>query len=207
MYIDEGLTLQEILTHKSGTLNLQERYDLSITLTSSMLQLSHTPWLQEPWTKTDIVFLRAKNQSAIYRVPVDIEHPYLTREHKQTNATGLQSNQAPNDSSKVVALGIMLLEICHGISIDELLLPEDLGLSNQPTEISYLLAARRWLMAGRSQGEFSSAFYNAILYCLQCFMKPEADLTNQAFSQTVEEKILAPLEEEMNTLLSGPSTR
>ncbi|EXJ78185.1 hypothetical protein A1O3_09346 [Capronia epimyces CBS 606.96] len=101
----------------------------------------------------------------------------------------------------------MLLEICYLRPIEELLVPEDLGPNNQPTEISYLQAARRWLMEKKGKGEFSFAFLNAISYCLQCFMNPYASLSNQAFSKTIEERILVPLEDEMNMLLFGPTDR
>ncbi|EXJ78184.1 hypothetical protein A1O3_09345 [Capronia epimyces CBS 606.96] len=57
-YVDGGASLEDVLTNNG--LDRQEQYNLSITLTSSMLQLSHTPWLQETWSKADIIFLRAK---------------------------------------------------------------------------------------------------------------------------------------------------
>jgi hypothetical protein len=189
---------------KPGTLNQQERYNLSITLTSSLLQLSHTPWLQGTWNKADIIFLRAKDGCPMSGIAVDIKHPYLTREYKQTTTLVRRSSDEPNDSSKVVALGVMLLEICYGLPIEEILRPEDLGPNNRPTEISYLQAARRWLMGKEGTGEFSFAFVKAIRYCLQCFMDPCASLSNQAFSKTIEEHVLAPLEKEMNMLLFGP---
>ncbi|KAL9580258.1 MAG: hypothetical protein Q9203_006375 [Teloschistes exilis] len=158
-YIDGGVTLQDILTKKLGTLSPQERYNLSITLTSSMLQLSHTPWLQETWSKADIIFLKAKDGCTMSGITVDIKHPYLAREHKQTTKLVSQSSGTPNDCSKVVALGIMLLEICYGLPIEELLLPEDLGNDNRPTEILHLQAARRWLISKEGKGEFSFAFH------------------------------------------------
>lgn len=206
-YIDGGVTLQDILTKKLGTLSPQEQYNLSITLTSSMLQLSHTPWLQETWSKADIIFLRAKDEYTKSRITVDIKHPYLAREYKQTTKLVSQSSGTPNDCSKVLALGVMLLEIYYGLPIEELLLPEDLGTDNRPTEISHLQAARRWLMGQEGKGEFSFAFVKAISYCFQCFMNPSASLSCHAFSKTIEEHVLAPLEEEMNMLLFGPSAR
>ncbi|KAF3195663.1 hypothetical protein TWF225_000059 [Orbilia oligospora] len=139
-------TLQDILTKQPGSLSLQERYNLSITLTSSMLQLSHTPWLQEGWSKADIIFLNAKGGRSMPRTKVDIQRPYLTREHKQIATLARKSSGEPNDSSKVLALGIMLLEIWYGLPIEKFMLPDDLGPNNRETEITYLQAARRCVM-------------------------------------------------------------
>lgn len=205
--VDVGVSLEDILMERPGTLSPQERYDLSITLTSSLLQLSHTPWLPETWNKADIIFFRAKDGTALTRIAVDVRHPYLTREHRRTTTTVRRSSGELNDSSKVVALGIMLLEICYGLPIEKLLRPEDLGPNNCATEISHLHAARRWLMGKEGNGEFSFAFVKAISYCLQCFMNPLANLSDQAFSTTIKEHVLAPLEEEMDMLLFGPMAR
>ncbi|EGX52137.1 hypothetical protein AOL_s00043g527 [Orbilia oligospora ATCC 24927] len=172
-----------------------------------MLQLSHTPWLQEGWSKADIIFLNAKGGRSMSRTKVDIQRPYLTREHKQIATLARKSSGEPNDSSKVLALGIMLLEIWYGLPIERLMEPDDLGPNNRETEITYLQAARRCVMDKAGKGDFSFAFIKAISYCLQCFMNPSASLSDLAFSKTIEEQVLAPLEAEMNMLLFGPSVR
>ncbi|KAK6541414.1 hypothetical protein TWF694_007226 [Orbilia ellipsospora] len=204
-YVDGGVSLQEILTTVPGGLSGKEQYDLSLTLASSILQLSHTPWLQESWSKADILFLRAKDQHPGHKVGVDLKHPYLTREHTQATALIRRTTGEPNDSSKILALGIMLLEICSGVPIETLLRPDDLGPNNQPNEISHLQAARRWVMEKQDRGECSYAFIEAISYCLQCFMNPSARLSDLAFSKTIEERVLAPLDTEMNMVLFGPT--
>ena len=101
----------------------------------------------------------------------------------------------------------MLLEICYGLPTENLFRPEDLGPNGEPTEISYLQAAQRCLMKKEFKKGFSFAIVDAISYCLQCFMNPSASLSNQEFSKTIEEHVLAPLENEMNMLLFGTSTR
>lgn len=55
--------------------SMPDFYCLVITLVSSVLQLGETPWLNMPWNRQNIVFLRleAGNHSA-----VDIKYPYLT---------------------------------------------------------------------------------------------------------------------------------
>ncbi|KAF2233970.1 hypothetical protein EV356DRAFT_533270 [Viridothelium virens] len=198
-----GVSLEDILKGKSWTFSQREQYDLSITLVSSLLQLSHTPWLQGTWNKRDIIFFRAKVADSTHGISVDLKHPYLSREHKQKTPLVHCSSGDITDSSKILALGVMLLEMCSALPIEEHLEDGDRGQHDQYTEISHLQAARRWLQ--ESENEFSFAFLAAISYCLQCFMKPRASLSDQAFSQTVEQQVLAPLENERNMLLLGPT--
>ncbi|KAK6331780.1 hypothetical protein TWF718_002321 [Orbilia javanica] len=206
-YVEGGATLQDILTKHPGVFSQQERYHLSITLTLSMLQLSHTPWLQESWSKADIVFLSANNGGPMSRTKVDIKRPYLTREHKQVAPLPHKCNGKPNDRSKVLALGIMLLEIYNGHPIEGLMPQDDLESKNPQSEIAYLQTAHQWIMEKADRGEISFAFLKAISYCLQCFMNPSANLSDPVFSKTIEEQVLAPLEAEMNMLLFGPLSR
>jgi hypothetical protein len=204
-YVENGIGLDEILTNRSRSLSKEEVYNLSITLTSSLLQLSHTPWLQQTWHKADIIFLRANDGSA---VTVDVKHPYLTREHKSDPIQLVRHNVfSGNDCSKLLALGTMLLEICGGQPIENLRRPEDLGPNNEPNELSNLGAARRWLLEQKRKGDISFAFYSAISHCLKCFVDPTANLENMEFARTIEEQVLAPLEEEQNVLLWGPLSR
>lgn len=73
-YVDRMVTLEDLLPKLQGRFATRELYALAITLTASVLQLSHTPWLQALWCKRDIVFLRANHYSY---TSVDIQHPYL----------------------------------------------------------------------------------------------------------------------------------
>lgn len=202
-YVDGGISLEDILQKHPGDLGLKERYDLSITLISSLLQLSHTPWLQESWNKSDIVFFRAHNGGSKAKLGVDVKHPYLTREHQQTTPLIHRSIDEVTDSSRILALGIMLLEICSGLPIEHHLKDEDRGCNDQYTEISHLQAVHRLLQ--EHENDFSWAFSEAISYCLQCFMKPRASLSDHVFSKTIENNVLAPLENERTTLLYGPA--
>jgi hypothetical protein len=76
-YADNYITLKELILQRPGHLTLQERYSLSITLVSSLLQLTQTPWMQNSQLATDIVFLRASSRPGS-RTNVDVGHPYLT---------------------------------------------------------------------------------------------------------------------------------
>lgn len=106
-----------------------------------------------------------------------------------------------NDSSNLLALAIMLLEINSARPIESLHCNEDLGPNSEATELSNLSAARRWLIEQTSRGNVSQAFSNAITYCLQSYMNPQASFRDQNFCRAIEEQVLVPLEEEMQCLL------
>jgi hypothetical protein len=89
---------------------------LSITLAASLLQLAHTPWLDRSWHKGNIVFLRAKDKSLRL---ADVQHPYLTLQHT-SKQVDTDRNALGHDSSKLLALGVMLVEICSGEPIEGL---------------------------------------------------------------------------------------
>ena len=97
---------------------------------------------------------------------VDLRHPYLTREHKAGPAISLNGEKSTNDCSKLLALGVMLLEISTGHPMEIIRKPEDLGANHQPNELGELNAARRWLQEEQSSGNVTFAFQSAISYCL-----------------------------------------
>jgi hypothetical protein len=87
------------------------------------------------------MFFRAKDRNKLTRITVDMRYSYLTREHQRTTTIMRRNIGELSDSLKVVVLGIILLEIYYRLPIEKLLRPENLGLNNCTTEISYLQAA------------------------------------------------------------------
>ncbi|MCJ1349603.1 hypothetical protein MMC31_007844 [Peltigera leucophlebia] len=139
-YIENAVSLGEMLAKRQVSLSKEEVYSLSITLSSSLLQLSHTPWLGQSLDKADIIFLRAKDGSAS---SVDVKHPYLTREHKSDKARLIRHNRNPgNDSSKLLALGVLLIEVNASQPFENLRLPQDIVHSSEPNELTNVLTGR-----------------------------------------------------------------
>ncbi|KAJ3540646.1 hypothetical protein NM208_g1556 [Fusarium decemcellulare] len=70
------LPLQVVLPEiRANRIPSADLYCLVITLASSVLQLSETPWLYRPWDKQAVIFLRLRDH---HQSLVDIRHPYLT---------------------------------------------------------------------------------------------------------------------------------
>lgn len=79
-YVSGFTTLESILPNLQEKLPLEEIYGLAITLVASIFQLSHTPWLENEWSKKNIAFLRASGDPPPV---VDIKYPYLIQTFPQ----------------------------------------------------------------------------------------------------------------------------
>ncbi|OCK99614.1 uncharacterized protein K441DRAFT_535669, partial [Cenococcum geophilum 1.58] len=90
------ITLANLLN--GSTLTRRQRYSLALTLASSYLQLSSTPWLTGPLCKDDILFLHDKtNDDSTF-----LDRPYICRDF---------SPRTPADANRALStLGIRLLD-------------------------------------------------------------------------------------------------
>jgi hypothetical protein len=107
----EKITLAQLLTklHKKS-LRLKEKRILALLLVHAWLQFAESTWLNNDWTKENVIFFRTSEQSA-----VDIQRPYLFTYFQENAAvkdiddSGMISMIHPNPSA--LALGMLLLEI------------------------------------------------------------------------------------------------
>ncbi|PVH93754.1 hypothetical protein DM02DRAFT_603527 [Periconia macrospinosa] len=203
-YVDQSATLETILPELQENVSLEELYCLAITLVASVFQLSHTPWLQREWTKKDIAFLRASSNAPLN---VDIKYPYLARDFFQmiSRPCKQSSKTTSVDGSKFLALAIILLEIRFGKPIEQVRRLEDQGKKSTSGGKVDLPAAEWWYKAERSRLSFG--FSKAILTALQESLNPDADLNDPEYCTVVKEKMLQPLEDEMQCMLFGPPRR
>lgn len=177
--------------------NLRDLYTLAITLVSSTLQLFQTPWLHQPWGKESIQFLRLRDP---FGDLVDIRHPYLTQSHGQTQGAVTSSRNQHKDGQTMLSLAILLLELNSGTPIEQMQQEKDLGPSGELSDWANFATAKRWLELRLENGRLTRQFADAITYCLQCYVDPRASFRNPDFLKSVEEKVLEPLESEMQYL-------
>ena len=76
-YVQQSSSLEALLPQFEAQLPIAEVYGLAITLISSIFQLNHTPWLENKWSKRDIVFARANSNMPS---SVDLRYPSLAKE-------------------------------------------------------------------------------------------------------------------------------
>ncbi|KAK1511975.1 hypothetical protein CTAM01_00905 [Colletotrichum tamarilloi] len=200
--IDNHMTLSQYLpTMKRKEYVLADFYCLAITLVSSLLQLGETTWLHQAWNGENIAFIRSHQED---NLTIDIKHPYLTCLYtSDTPASAAAPYEPSPDRKNMLALAVMLLEMNCGKPIVDLRQPEDLGPNGEVNVGTDLSTARRWLDTQVRLGNLSNGFTSAITYCLQSYLDPTASLEDNHFLQSVQNRVLEPLEREMQLLLWG----
>src|SRR5947207_5380001 len=71
---------------------------------------------------------------------------------------------------------------------------------------SALHMADGWLKEEKSRGRLSCGFSEAILTCLQEYLNPDTNFNDDRYCDTLKERVLLPLEEEMEFLLYRPQS-
>ncbi|KAF6839587.1 hypothetical protein CPLU01_01724 [Colletotrichum plurivorum] len=199
---DKHITLDEYLpVIKRKECALADFYCLAITLVSSVLQLGETPWLQRPWSRQSIAFIRLRDDAGL---SVDVQQPYLTHRYEaEQTAADDTSYTPPPGRLNMLALAVMLIELNSGVPIERLRSDDDLGPDGRPNAGTDLSTAGRWLDAQVRLGNLTCGFASAITCCLQSYLDPTASLEAVEFLQSVQERVLEPLEREMQQLLWG----
>ena len=197
------ITLEKILygdeTHPP--LTRRQRYILAVTLASSFLQLSGTPWIGTRWTKSDIVFFQDPQDPAVL-IP---ELPFVCRNFQSTAESVSAQDPPPahptTQSQKVEdtirgfeSLGIVLLELCFGTPIEWHPLCQQAGtglpsLSPGVLRGALLLVALEWLRD--VTGEAGTEYAEAVAWCLvgSRTMSPSGD----RWRGDMLEKVVRPL--------------
>ncbi|PSN68573.1 hypothetical protein BS50DRAFT_571825 [Corynespora cassiicola Philippines] len=138
---DDPISLRDLLSSKyHPRLTRRQRYRLALTLASSFVQLWESAWLlSSSFSPTEVLFLRDADNSSV----ILLDRPYVSRRFVSANNT----QPAKQDfQSGITFLGILLLELCWGVLIEE-----HPGRKNYPTcdaKTSHLfdqLVAVEWL--------------------------------------------------------------
>lgn len=128
--------------------------------------------------------------------------PLYSYQQTDPGLSNQPSTGTASDCSNLLALAILLLEISFGQSIEEIRRPEDLGNKTVWDDKTDLQTADRWYKAERPR--LSSGFSKAILTCLQEYLNPDANLDDPDYCNVIKEKVLQPLEDEMQFVVFGP---
>lgn len=192
--VPSGMSLQYILKMRKAPFTRQERYELSITLVVSLLHMSTTGWVGGKFSESEILFFRTMRGDVPPADAADIVHPYLRSD--QNPLTSARGTSEATDSKRIAALGVMLLEICDGRAVDT---SQHLGPNDTVTFVSSYLAAKSRLAAV----QLSQGFAEAIEHCLGYFLKPGADVGDDAVVKDIEERVLKPLIRDKKAKLVG----
>lgn len=169
------VSLANILQN-SPSLTRRKRYFLALTLASSYLQLGSTPWLSTSLDKEKIVFVRDGSNAD----DVSISCPYIRLE---------LSSRIPSPSpDSIASLGIRLLELCYGSSIETNSFRKQLPIGDPTTAQMFdYAAALQWskLVSEEAGPEFA----DAIEWCLRT-----RDFGNGDWRKDIYQHVIVPLD-------------
>lgn len=184
------ISLETLLKHNEGGFSRQQRHKIASVVASSMLQLQTTPWLPQKFGKQDILFY--KQDSTIH-----FDYPFIR--HSFTSSKSLQSESihSASPTARFLArdslsnLGIMLLEICYGQSIEDQPIRTKYLTDGLPHEFTNFMTARDW---AENVFEQEPEWEHIIRCCISCMFEEKPDWANKRFTAAVYESVVEPLE-------------
>ncbi|KAH0497862.1 hypothetical protein TgHK011_005144 [Trichoderma gracile] len=188
------VTLDEILRGEIClAFTRMQRYTLSLILASTYLQLLDSPWLSVSLKRVDVIFHDATEEGASIR----LDEPHISQHF--TGADGVASAGKLSRFVALDRLGIMLLELCFGRTLESQQCRLAFGAGkNDMEKASYdILAARDWLC--HVNAEAGPAYADAVSWCLignRC--TPE-----EKWRQEMLRKVIEPLRLSCDFLANG----
>lgn len=184
-----AVSLQSLLTEKAH-LPLIVKRRLALTLAKSLLQFHEELWRSREWSKEQINFL---HESADH---LDYQRPYVTtRFDKSTSDSKIPDLSFHHRNISILALGILLIEIHTGNSIECYRSPQDEFNINTD-----------WMVADqvvKSLDDCSLGYRGAIQACLDTpwvAAGQKVDLEDPIVLNGVYKDIVQPLEDELQYL-------
>jgi hypothetical protein len=204
MYIAKGLehwtsvSLTDALLQTSFTRRM--RYRCAITIASGVIQLSNTPWLSGDWTKEDIVLIHRLATPSYEDVFVTSD---LSNTRKDPPATHSSMDRIIRNKS-LYTLGIILIELCYGKTIQQLHIEEDGAIE---TNHGMMNAMTTWSTVERLNEELYSEagekYAEVVRRCIRCdFDHRSPDLKDDTFIRAVYDKVVRPLQQNFDYMYS-----
>ncbi|KAF2803298.1 uncharacterized protein BDZ99DRAFT_482153 [Mytilinidion resinicola] len=172
------------------------KLNIALIVAPSVLQLYQTPWLDETWGKEDILFMQRPGGEVILA-------PFVSRQFSTapstrdgtTRCTNIARNRLVRNTW-LFALGVLLIVLCYGRSLEDLRIPEDGGDDSGVANWDLFAAFR----LRKDEGIFSEAggrYGDAVRRCIRCdFEQRVTDLDTKEFRVTVYDRAIVSLEED-----------
>lgn len=177
---------------------LKEKRMLAVILAHSVLHFCESPWMSRHWNKNHVSFFRFSNRGDFNLerpwLSPDFANPYVPEDVEELNRIH------PNPS--VLALGILLLEIELGDSLESFKEADDLSCEGlEDCNTSFFTAHHVW------ENMLDNVYWGykaAVEACLNCDFFESQDglplsLEDEDFHEAVYKNIVQPLEEELWT--------
>lgn len=209
VYNSQSRSLHDVLSETRensplGTLLKRERLELAIILTSSVLHLEGTWWLNSQWSSHDIHFHRRLGEE-----PTPLTHPYLSwrqcavadKSSTSTRKSTIGSGTIRNES--LFALGLTLIELCFGKPFSALRRPEDGDLLDEATNKNCAFRLLAFVY-----DEMDGVYGDVVRRCLfQAFDVRVLNFNIEEVQNRVLEDIVVPLVENLKISKGDSGTR
>ena len=185
----ETITLETLLSKMSPIrLSRRQRYSIALKLASSHLQLHDSPWLGNQWSKKDILFY-TQNGNIILT-----EHPYISKYFLSETVNPSQSSTYMLADHGMSTLGIILLELCFGIALEDHEIRRNfVSLDGQPNPGLDLVAAMQWCDR-YANDEAGPEFAGAIDWCLRNPTARTIGAREQGWREELFTQVVEPLQ-------------
>ena len=194
----QAISLGQVISSVSdrqtvGGLALYDRLRLAKILATAVLQYHSTPWLRLSWRSEDVYFF--SNEIASSQDMPSITSPHLNVKVKgPCGQLSRASTFPPHNLARnplLFSLGVVLLEIAHTSTIDNLQRPIDLdnGRENGYTEF---FAARR--LAKSAKTDMGATYHKVVEKLVECDFGCGVDLNDPQLQAAFHHDVVCPLE-------------
>ena len=212
------LKLKTFLSHRNESctegparnLCKADRLKVACTLTTAILQLNSTPWLDERWIRRDVLYLKTVEGTTSSAVP----EAYVSRifaSPEELSASSLASSSIAADSTingqlswirnhTLYNLSLVLIELCFNRSMEDLaeIFENDAGgkkvssYRNGNDEMQFF-TAHRIVNSGDITVECGKHYQGAVKFCLSSMSDP--NFMEDEVQQKFLTDVILPLEE------------
>jgi hypothetical protein len=199
------VSLAQILNGKDAScarISFMEKLHMAAVVSSAVLELSRTPWMQSVPSKHDILFFENSprlHTSAFIVTQIKGSVPEPESENDETLPSYIENKV-------LFSLGVLLIELLFGAALETLRTDKDPTSSNGMIDwaLKYSIASR--LLKDESiLLEGGMGYESAVRSCIKCNFDQfrVMSLDNDEFRQAVYEKVVAALEDISRAL--GPT--
>ena len=184
-------------------LSRRQRLNIAAILASSVLQLDQTSWLKSQWNSSDIYFYY-KDEDAVLTSRPNFPPPHVACRLSDSNSEPDYAVKSPlaraqqARSETLLTLGLALVELCFGRTLEKMQIPEDVDENENLTRLN--TAIRK---LDEVYNESGGHYGDVVRRCLYCsFDVRDASLDAEEFEQDVFDKVVTPLIED-NEVFNG----
>ncbi|KAI9773016.1 MAG: hypothetical protein M1839_002246 [Geoglossum umbratile] len=195
-FCPDSTRIVSLATLLSPQLERKHRLSLAVKLSSALLQLHLTPWLDEMWGKQDIFFVKQQDDSGdiILQKPF-VSKPFTPPTCRKQQAQGKGPVSCPPRvrNQSTFGLAVLLIELWFGKTLEDLRIPADTNGQNEPNQTTDFATAMRLLDDVYSCA--GVAYGDAVRRCLFCeFDQWPPNLETRAMKEAVHRGVVMPLE-------------